>query len=162
MNIPVIIILAVLSILLISCIIILIVHIIRFRKFEEKYNNVWSKFENENLEKDVEYLIQNMADTRRASEEARISAQSVEVKMIKSIQKVGFVKYDAYEGSKNGLSFTLAMLNAKDDGILINSIYTRSGSNIYAKQIIGGIFEGNLSKEKEKALQFAKNSKSFM
>lgn len=162
MNIPIIISLVVLCVLLISCIIFLIWHIIRFKKLEEKYNNIWSKFENENFEKDVEGLIQNMAETRRTSEEARISAESIEGKMLKSLQKVGFVKYDAYGDSPSGLSFSLAILNAKDDGILINSIYTRNGSNIYAKQIINGMFEGNLSKEEEKALQIAKNNKTFM
>ena len=158
----VIIVLSVLSILMLSSIIILILHIIRFRKYEKKYNNVWSKFENENFEKDVEYLIQSMNDTRRVSEEARISAESIEGKMLKSLQKVGFLKYDAYEGGNSGLSFTLAILNANDDGILINSVYTRNGSNIYAKQIINGSYEGSLAKEEQNALQKAINSKTFM
>lgn len=162
MNIPIIIILAILSILLISSIIVLILHIIKFRKYEKRYNTIWSKFENENFEKDIEYLIQNMNDTRRVSEEARISAESIEGKMLKSLQKVGFVKYDAYESGNSGLSFVLAVLNANDDGVLINSVYTRNGSNIYAKQIISGTYEGSLSKEEENALQSAKNSKTFM
>jgi len=162
MNTPFIIIIAIQSILLISCIVILILHIIKFRKYEEKYNNVWSNFENEHFEKSVEELIQNMADTRRVSEEARISSESIEGKMLKSLQKIGFVKYDAYEGGNNCLSFSLAILNANDDGVLINSIYSRNGSNIYAKQIIDGNYQGNLSKEEEKALREAKNSKTFM
>lgn len=162
MNVPIIVALIVVSILLISCIIILVLQIIKLRKYEEKYNNIWSKFENENFEKDIEQLIEDMADTRRISEETRIVCESIEGKMLKSLQKVGFVKYDAYESGNSGLSFALAILNAADDGILINSIYTRNGSNIYAKNIINGEFEGNLSKEEEKALQTAKSSKTFM
>ena len=162
MNTTFIIVLSVISLLLGACIVVLILHIIKFRKYEEKYNNLWSKFQNENFEKDIEYLIQNMAETRRVSEDARISSEAVEVKMLKSLQKVGFVKYDAYDNGTGGLSFALAILNASEDGILINSIYTRNGSNIYAKQINNGSFEGNLSEEEQKALQIAKNSKSFM
>ena len=162
MNISVIIVLSVMGLLLVACIVVLILHIIEFRKYEEKYNNIWNKFQNENIENDIEYLIQNMAETRRVSEEARISSEAIEEKMLKSLQKVGFVKYDAYENGTGGLSFALALLNASDDGVIINSIYTRNGSNIYAKQINNGIFEGNLSAEEQKALQIDKNSKSFM
>jgi len=162
MNVALIIILVIESFLLLSCMIILALHIIKFRKYEQKYNNIWNKFDNENLEKDIQELIQNMSETRRVSEEARISSESIEGKMLKSLQKVGFVKYDAYKEGKNGLSFSLAILNANDDGVLINSIYNRSNSTIYAKKVDNGMCEGNLSKEEEEALQIAKNSKSFM
>lgn len=162
MNVPIIIILGIVILLLISCIIVLVWHIIEFRKYKEKYNKFWNKFENKELDKDIEILIQYMENTKRVSEEAKILSESIEGKMIKSLQKVGFVKYDAYEQGNNGLSFSIAILNTKDDGILLNSIYTRNGSNIYAKQIINGIYDGSLSVEEERALQMAKNSKSFM
>ena len=58
MNTTFIIVLSVISLLLGACIVVLILHIIKFRKYEEKYNNLWSKFQNENFEKDIEYLIQ--------------------------------------------------------------------------------------------------------
>ena len=162
MNLAIIIAFSIISVLLITCIIFLVLHIIRFRKYINKYNTVWNKFENENIEKDIETLIEKMEETKKISNEAKILSESVEGKMIKSVQKVGFVKYDAYEQGNNELSFSLAMLNGKDDGIIINSIYTRNGSNIYAKRIESGIFEGSLSDEEDKALQIAKNSKTFM
>ena len=162
MNLAIIIAFSIISVLLITCIIFLVLHIIRFRKYINKYNTVWNKFENENIEKDIETLIEKMEETKKLSNEAKILSESVEGKMIKSFQKVGFVKYDAYEQGNNELSFSLAMLNGKDDGIIINSIYTRNGSNIYAKRIENGIFEGSLSDEEDKALQIAKNSKTFM
>lgn len=162
MNLAIIIAFSIVFVLLIACIIFLILHIIKFRKYVNKYNTIWNKFENENIEKDIEMLIENMEETKRLSNEAKILSESIEWKMLKSIQKVGFVKYDAYEQGNNELSFSLAMLNGNDDGVIINSIYTRNGSNIYAKRIENGIFEGSLSDEEDKALQIAKNSKTFM
>jgi len=162
MNITIIIILGIVIVLLISSIILLILYIIKFRKYEEKYHRIWNKFENKNIETDIENLINYMAETRKISEEAKITSDNLEAKTIKNLQKLGFVRYDAYEEGNNELSFSLAILDAKDDGILVNNIYTRNGSNIYAKQIKEGAYEGNLSKEEEKALQNAKNSKTFM
>lgn len=156
------IILGIVTLMLIVCIILLVLYIIKFRKYEEKYNQIFSKFENKSIEEDIKQLIEYVDKTRTMSEEAKIVCDSLDGKMLKSIQKVGFVKYDAYDGGNNGLSFALSMLNGKDDGVLINSIYTRNGSNIYAKEISDGTYNGNLSDEEKKSLQIAKNQKTFM
>jgi len=156
------IILGVLFVLLIVCIILLVLYIIKFRKYEEKYNQIFKKFENKSIEEDIKQLTDYMDKTRIMSEEAKMICDSLDGKMLKSIQKVGLVKYDAYDGGNNGLSFALSILNGKNDGVLINSIYTRNGSNIYAKEISEGTYNGNLSDEENKALQIAKNQKTFM
>ncbi len=147
---------------LIICIVMLIIHIIKLKKYENKYNEIWSKFDNDNLEKDIENLLNNMEETKRYCEETKIECSSIEGKMQKCVQKVGLVKYDAYETGNNGLSFALALLNYKDDGVLINSVYTREGSNIYAREIVNGEAKNNLSIEENEALKKALNSKSFM
>ena len=151
MNVAILVILGIVIVLLILCIIMLVLHIIRFRKYVEQYNNVWSKFENSNLQSDVEKLIEHMEKTRQISEESKSISQDIETSMVKCIQKIGFVKYDAYENSNNELSFSLAILDKKEDGVIINSIYTRNGSNIYAKQIVKGEYQGTLSEEEKKA-----------
>ena len=162
MNVAIIVTLGIVILLLVLCIIMLILHIIKFRKYVEKYNSIWSKFENSDLETDIESLIQHMEKTRQISEEAKNISQDIKTSMIKCVQKIGFVKYDAYENSKNELSFALAILDKREDGVIINSIYTRNGSNIYAKQIEKGEYKGTLSEEEKNALQRAKNSKTFM
>ena len=162
MGLPIVILLAIITFFLIGCILVLTLHIIKFRKYVDKYEKVWSKFENKDIKEDVENLIQNMEITKQISMESKGKCDLAEQKINMSIQKTGFVKYDAYDGGKNGLSFSLAMLDGRDDGILLNSIYTRNGCNIYAKEIIEGSYSGNLSDEEQKALQIAKNKKTFM
>ena len=162
MNVAIIATLGIVILLLNLCIIILILHIIKFRKYVDKYNNVWNKFEGSDLQYDIEELIKNMEKTRQISEKAKNSTQEIETSIAKCLQKVGFVKYDAYDNSGNGLSFALAILDNNEDGIVINSLYTRSGSNIYAKQITKGKCEGTLCEEEKKAIQIAKNTKTFM
>ena len=73
-----------------------------------------------------------------------------------AISKVGVVKYNAYEDTRNKLSFSLALLNCNDDGVIINSVYSKEGSNIYLKNIIKGNSKNKLSEEEKEALEIAK------
>lgn len=76
---------------------------------------------------------------------------------LKSIKKIGFIKYNAYENCKNKLSFAIALLNNENSGIVINSIYNSENSNVYAKQIIKGTSNNTLTEEEQKAINEAIN-----
>ena len=81
-------------------------------------------------------------------------------KNMQCINKIGLIRYNSYEDTKNKLSFTLALLNYENSGIVLNSIYTKDGgSNIYSKEIIKGTSKLNLSKEEEDAINKAINNK---
>ena len=71
------------------------------------------------------------------------------------IKKVGLYKYDAFGNTKNSLSFTLALLDRENNGIVINSIYGQDNSNVYSKPIIKGTSKYNLSSEEKEAINIA-------
>ena len=71
------------------------------------------------------------------------------------IKKVGLYKYDAFGNTKNSLSFTLALLDRENNGIVINSIYGQDNSNVYSKPIIKGTSKYNLSFEEKEAINIA-------
>lgn len=73
----------------------------------------------------------------------------------KSIKKIGLVKYNLYNTTKNNLSFALALLNKQNSGIIINSIYGIDNSNVYCKEIIEGESKVKLSLEEKEALKIA-------
>ena len=73
----------------------------------------------------------------------------------KSIKKIGLVKYDLYNTTKNKLSFALALLNRQNSGIIINSIYGVDNSNVYCKEVIEGKTKDKLSLEEKEALKIA-------
>lgn len=139
-----------------------ITNIIIYMKDKKKYNKIWQKFNNKDLENDIKTIIDTMEKTTLDCESVKSYCSEIKGKMTKCLQKVGFVKYDAYETGNNGLSFVMALLDDKDDGILINSVYNRNYSNIYAKEVSNGEVKGNISKEEQKVLEHALNDKSFM
>ncbi len=85
---------------------------------------------------------------------------SEELKSIKkenkfSVQKVGVLRYNPFSGQGGDQSFTVALLDANNDGVVITSIYGREGSRVYAKPINKGVSEYALSNEEKKAMEKA-------
>ena len=72
-------------------------------------------------------------------------------------QKTGLVKYDAFREMSGKLSYSLALLDKENNGILINSMYSREGCYSYVKEIIRGESYINLSEEEAEALKMAVN-----
>ena len=152
----------VIAILFVITITLLIIYIVKFKKYENKYNNIWAELYKGNLEEDMKNLIDRNKKTENDCKETQILCSEINGKMIKCIQKVGLVKYNAFEGGNSGLSFALALLDSNNNGVMINSVYNRNFSNIYAKEIEGGSITGNVTTEEDEALRKALNSKSFM
>ncbi len=72
-----------------------------------------------------------------------------------AIQKYGMIKYDAFDELGGKLSFSLALLDKKDDGIVLNAVHTRDGCYTYIKEIIRGESVLLLTPEEQKAIDIA-------
>ena len=71
------------------------------------------------------------------------------------VQKVGIYRYSAFQDTGSDLSFTLALLDEHDNGVVFNGIYSREMSNIYAKPIEDGKSKYTLSEEEKIAIDRA-------
>ena len=74
------------------------------------------------------------------------------------VQKIGLVRYSAFKDTGSDLSFTLALLNEENTGVVLNGIYSREMSNIYAKPVEKGVSTYTLSEEEKQALNKAINN----
>ena len=74
-------------------------------------------------------------------------------------RKIGFVKYNAFDNIGNNLSFAFTVLDGKNDGFCLSSVYGRNESRIFAKPIVDGkCLYGMCEEAKESldnALQYA-------
>lgn len=82
--------------------------------------------------------------------------KSLERSVLKSYQKCGIVKYDAFKEMGGKLSFAYAMLNEENSGFIINSIHSREGCYTYIKEIIKGESFIALSEEENEAFELAR------
>jgi hypothetical protein len=78
--------------------------------------------------------------------------------MAASLQRVGLVRYDAFEDMGGHLSFSAALLDANGDGLVITSINGRQETRCYAKPVEGWTSRHNLSEEEEQAIRLALTS----
>ena len=69
-----------------------------------------------------------------------------------SIQKVGFLRFNPFQDTGGDNSFVLAMLDQKNDGIILSSLYTRGGVRVYGKQIQNGQSKHQLSEEEKRVI----------
>ena len=75
---------------------------------------------------------------------------------LRGIHKVGLVRFNPFKDVGGDQSFSLALLNGKDNGVVISSLYTREGTRAYAKAIASGQSEKYpLSEEEKKAIKIA-------
>lgn len=82
--------------------------------------------------------------------------------LLTSYQKMSIVKYDAFKELGGKLSFSLALLDDKNNGFILSSVHTSEGCYTYAKEIIKGESFVVLSNEERSALEEAKSKKDFM
>jgi hypothetical protein len=65
------------------------------------------------------------------------------------------VRYDAYNEMSGQQSMTIALLDARRSGIVLSSIHHRDQARVYAKQVVDGKAELQLSPEEEDAVRIA-------
>jgi hypothetical protein len=73
----------------------------------------------------------------------------------RAVRDVAVVHYDALKDS-GGLSFSLAMLNALGDGLVLTSINGRTETRTYARVIQGGRSQQVLSPEEDHVVRAAR------
>jgi hypothetical protein len=85
-------------------------------------------------------------DARLATAEQRLDA---------AVTHRSLVRYDAYNEMSGRQSTTIALLDAEGSGLLLSSIAHRDQARVYAKQVVGGVPDLQLSPEEEEALRLA-------
>lgn len=111
------------------------------------------------LKKDLEQILidQNRAITK-INQELKTFDQSLN-ELYKdnrnNVQKIGFVRFNPFGDAGGNMSFAIALLNAKEDGVVISSLHGREGTRMYAKAIKAGLSESKLTEEEEQAIREA-------
>ncbi|MFH1840926.1 MAG: DUF4446 family protein [Candidatus Shapirobacteria bacterium] len=76
-----------------------------------------------------------------------------------NLQKIGLVRFNPFSGTGGDQSFSLALMDGTDNGVVITSLHHRESTRLYAKQIAAGkSVTHELSEEEKKAIKIAKKS----
>lgn len=149
----------ILNVLIIIMFIGFIVLLINTIKMNNKYKNFMKKLgSGKNLEKDLENFMYKVDRVEKQNNEIMEFCKSLNSNMSNCIQKVGIVRYSAFKDTGSDLSFTVALLDEENSGVVFNGIYSREMSNIYAKPVKNGNSTYTLSEEETEAIRRAMSS----
>jgi hypothetical protein len=78
------------------------------------------------------------------------------------VQRVGIVRFNPFADTGGAQSFTMAILDKKDNGVVMTSLYGRTGNRWYVKEVAEGAGIGvELSQEEKAAIQKAYGQKTI-
>ena len=124
----------------------------RYKEFMQKLGN------GKNIEEDLENYMYRVERAEKQSAEAINYCKNLDNDISRCIQKIGIVRYNAFKDTGSDLSFAVALLDEKNNGVVFNGIYSREMSNIYAKPVENGKSSYTVSNEEQMAIDKAINS----
>lgn len=138
--------------------IMLIVTLKCINKLEARYRRVTRGVNNKNLEEIIVSYLDHIDSFKEEEEKMRAEQNEFLNQLKKCLQKVSIKRYKAFDDVGSDLSFSIALLDDNNDGIILTGIYGRQDSTVYAKPIDQGISRYDLSEEEEEVLIEACNS----
>ena len=121
----------------------------RYKKFIIKLG------EGKDIQEDLENYMYRVERVEKQNAEILNQINGLDKDLEGCIQKVGILRYSAFQDTGSDLSFTLALLDEHNNGVVFNGIYSREMSNIYAKPIENGKSKYTLSEEEQEAIRRA-------
>jgi hypothetical protein len=126
---------------------------------ENKYRKFMRGVNNKNIEELVMSYLDQVDDVKKQSDFMKETYSNLDKRINECLQKVSIIRYRAFENVGSDLSYSIALLNHENDGVILTSIYGRNESTTYAKPINKGISRYDLSGEEEQVLKDATNKK---
>lgn len=135
-----------------------IANVLKLSRIKKNYNIFMKKIGNgNNIQQTLEKYMDKVNEVEKQNKEIDEYCKQLDSNIATCIQKVGIVRYSAFKDTGSDLSFTLALLNEENSGVVLNGIYSREMSNIYAKPIEKGNSTYTLSSEEKEAIDKAIN-----
>ncbi|MFH0864102.1 MAG: DUF4446 family protein [Candidatus Gottesmanbacteria bacterium] len=135
----------------------LFISIILFRSIR-RYNNLTKGSNDKTLGEILEKILANQDDFDKKINAIDKKIEKQRLENLNNIQRVGLLRFNPFEDVGGDQSFVLAMLNGKNDGIILTSLHSRTGNRWYGKTIKEGKgLEHDLSNEETQAVQQAQH-----
>lgn len=137
--------------------ILVIVNLAQISRLKKKYASFMLGKDAKSLEETLITRLNQVDKLLSANETNEQNIRKLFDSMKFTFQKVGLVKYDAFNEMGGKLSFSLALLNNSNNGFIMNAVHSREGCYTYIKEIIDGNSIIALADEEKEALDMAIN-----
>ena len=146
-----------LSVCCVVLLILVIISLCKLKTLKRRVDSLTRGKDTESMEDIILSYLQRVESLEEGEEITRAALTAIKDNLKITYQKKGLVKYDAFREMSGALSYSLALLDKENNGVLISSMYSREGCYTYAKDIVNGESKINLSEEEAEALKQAMN-----
>ncbi len=143
--------------IIINCFI-LLANIKKTNKLKIRYKKFMSGLSDRNIEELLETCLNTTNSVSTKNREIELKINNIERRLLQCIQKVGIVRFNAFDNVGSDLSFAIALLDNNDSGVVISGIYARESSSTYSKPVVSGKSKYTLSAEEIQAIDIAKKT----
>ncbi len=146
----------ILSAIIFVIFILYIINCIKLYRMRKDYKTFLNRLGNgTNVEDMLKQYMDKVEEVNCKNQELMVYCNKLDKDMVSCIQKVGIVRYSAFKDMGSDLSFALALLDEENSGVVLNGIYSREMSNIYAKPVTKGTSTYSISEEEKQAIDIA-------
>ena len=128
---------------------------LKYNRLKSSYNTFMKGKDGKTLEESMKERVEEIESILKVTKQNRMEIKEINKKLDRNYQKVGIVKYDAFNEMGGKLSFALAMLDGNNSGWVINAMHSREGCYTYVKEILKGESYVELAEEEAEALDKA-------
>ncbi|MBP5154448.1 MAG: DUF4446 family protein [Lachnospiraceae bacterium] len=140
--------------------VVVIILIVQCRRLFKRYDTFMRGRDADTLEDLIAQLCDQVQVLQTQDQANKDLLKLVNRNLVNSYQKMGLVKYNAFEGMGGQTSFALAVLDMNNNGFIMNVIHSRSSCYNYIKEVKSGEVEVALSVEEKAALTNAMKNRN--
>jgi len=127
----------------------------KYTRLKSSYNTFMRGKDGRTLEDTIFERFEELEKLTASTLKNRQAIRKINEDMMSNFQKIGILKYDAFQEMGGKLSFALTLLDGNNSGYIINSMHSREGCYNYIKEIIKGESYIELSEEEAESLERA-------
>lgn len=128
---------------------------LKYGRLKASYASFMRGRDGKNLEDSILDKFEELDEIASLALKNRQEIKKVDEDLKGTLQKVGILRYDAFNEMGGNLSFALTLLDGNNSGYIINSMHSREGCYNYIKEIVKGESYIELSEEEAESLERA-------
>lgn len=125
-------------------------------KLQKNYSTIFSGAKARDLEELIKKQTQDLKVLDKDIQELFNISNQINNLSFRSLHKFGLVRFNPFKDLGGDQSFSIALLNGKNNGLVISSLHTKEGTRVYSKAIKAGKMDKYpLTEEEEEAIKIA-------
>lgn len=128
---------------------------VKYNRLRSSYQTFMRGKDGKTLEESMKEKFQEAETVIKMTKQNRADIRDINKRLEGNYQKMGIVKYDAFNEMGGKLSFAIAMLDGQNNGWVMNAMHSREGCYTYVKEIVNAESFVELAEEEAEALDKA-------